>query len=168
MTPEQRLAAAGHALPPAPAPRGAYAPFSAAGEWVAVSGQTSRRDGTALAGICRADADVAPARQAAQAAMLNALAALRAACGGALENVAQVTRVRGFIRSGADFARHTAVLDAASDLLALAFPGHPLPARTAVGAASLPDQTWIEIELDARLARAADQPPSDARNSRVR
>lgn len=168
LTPEWRLAAAGHALPPAPTPRGAYAPFCVAGEWIAVSGQTCRRDGAPIAGICRAEADVAPARQAAQVAMLNALAALKAACGGELRDVAQVTRVRGFIRCGPEFTRHTAVLDAASELLALAFPGHALPARTAVGAASLPDRTWIEIELDARLAPAGAQPPPDARNSRVR
>ncbi|WP_454725499.1 MULTISPECIES: RidA family protein [Cupriavidus] len=168
VTPEQRLAAAGYALPAAPVPRGAYAPFSVAGDRVAVSGQTPRRDGAAMAGICRTEEDVAPARQAARVAMLNALAALRAACGGELRNVAQVTRVRGFIRAGPDFTRHTAVLDAASELLALAFPGQAPPARTAVGAASLPDQAWIEIELDARCAPARAQPPSDARSSRVR
>ncbi|MGO4329090.1 RidA family protein [Cupriavidus sp. 2TAF22] len=169
LTPEARLAAAGHVLPPAPQPRGAYAPFNVAGDWIGISGQTSRRDGVAMAGMCRADADVEPARQAAQVAMLNALAALRAACGGGLERVVQVTRLRGFIRSGTDFTRHTAVLDAASDVLSHAFPEHALPARTAVGVASLPDQAWIEIELEARLSPAASHSPSsEPRSSRVR
>lgn len=134
-------------LPPAPAPRGRYAPFCSAGGWVAVSGQTSRVDGIAMAGLCDATTDLAVPRQAARVAMHNALAALRSACDGDLGRVRQVLQLRGFVRSGADFGRHGTVLDAASDVLAGAFPAMPLPARTAVGVASLPDGAWVELEL---------------------
>ena len=158
-TPEQRLAAAGLALPPAPQPRGSYAPchvHEIAGQrWVAVSGQTSRIDGKALSGICEADGDLEPARHAARVAMLNALAALRTACGGGLAQVQHVVRLRGFVRSGAGFGAHPRVFDAASDVLAIAFPQHALPARSALGVGSLPDGVWVELELDAVLAAPA-------------
>jgi enamine deaminase RidA (YjgF/YER057c/UK114 family) len=152
-SPEERLAAEGFVLPAPPQPRGAYAPscrISIDGlRLVSVSGQTCRVEGRAIAGLCDAATDLEAPRQAARVAMVNALAALGTACDGDLSRVQQVIRLRGFIRSTADFTRHPAVLDAASDLLRLAFPDQALPARTAVGASSLPDGAWIEIELEA-------------------
>lgn len=157
-SPESRLAAVGLALPPVSAPRGNYAPFCAipAGdaEWVSISGQVCRRDGVAMAGECRTDDDLPLARQAAEVSMLNALAALRLACDGDLSRVIQVVRLRGFIRAASTFTRHPAVLDAASAVLRVAFPDQPLPARSALGVASLPDCAWTEIEIDALVARA--------------
>lgn len=142
-TPEERLATAGLVLPLAPQPRGSYAPchvHEAAGQhWVAVSGQTSRIDGQALAGICEEGRDMAPARHAATVAMLNTLAALRTACGGELARVRHVVRLRGFVRSAPGFGAHPRVLDAASHVLAIAFPHLALPARSAIGVGSLPD-----------------------------
>ncbi len=160
-TPEARLAAAGLVLPPAPQPRGSYAPchvHEVAGQyWVAVSGQTSRINGQALAGICDEGCDLKPARHAATVAMLNTLAALRTACGGELTRVQHVVRLRGFVRSDPGFGAHPRVLDAASDVLAIAFPKHALPARSALGVGSLPDGVWVELEIDAVLA------PTEAR-----
>ncbi|MGO4303403.1 RidA family protein [Cupriavidus sp. RAF12] len=157
-TPEQRLAAAQFALPPAPTPRGDYAPYCAITpgglQWVSVAGQVSRQDGVPMSGQCRTDDDIAPAGRAAEVAMRNALAALQAACGGHLDRVAQIVRLRGFIRAAPEFTRHAAVLDAASAVLRTAFPTQPLPARSALGVSSLPDQTWIEIEIDALVASA--------------
>ncbi|AGW94851.1 MULTISPECIES: RidA family protein [Cupriavidus] len=151
-TPEARLVAAGFVLPPAPLPRGSYAPACVVDGRVSLSGQTPRRDGIAMAGCCVTENDIAAASRAAEVAMLNALAALRAAAGGQLAGVRQVTRLRGFIRAHEDFTRLSLVLDAASSVLARAFPAQAFPARTAVGVASLPDGAWIEIELEACLA----------------
>jgi len=157
-TPEERLAAAGLALPPAPQPRGSYAPCHvhavADQRWVAVSGQTSRINGLPLAGACEAGGDLQPARHAAAVAMLNTLAALRTGCNGELARVQHVVRLRGFVRSAPGFGAHSQVLDAASDVLAIAFPQHALPARSALGVASLPDGVWIELEVDAVVAPA--------------
>jgi enamine deaminase RidA (YjgF/YER057c/UK114 family) len=155
-SPEARLLAAGLALPAAPQPRGHYAPICCspplgALRMVMVSGQTCRVDGRALAGLCDAGSDLEAPRHAARVAMLNCIAALRAACDGELSRVQQVLRVRGFVRAAGAFTEHTAVLDAASELLAIAFPEQPLPARTAVGASSLPGGAWIEIEMDALM-----------------
>ncbi|MDM0072580.1 RidA family protein [Variovorax sp. J31P207] len=155
-TPEQRLAAAGHRLPAPPQPRGSYAPFHlqtmpGGGRLLTVSGQTCRIDGVAISGACTPGASLEPACAAAKVAMLNLLAAVAAACDGALPVRLDVCRVRGFVRSTADFTSHTAVLDAASAVLSIAWPDAINPARTAVGVASLPDGAFVEIELDAVL-----------------
>ncbi len=157
-TPESRLAEAGLRLPEVSTPRGHYAPFCAipfgAMQWVSIAGQVCRRDGVAMAGQCRTDDDLAPARHAAEVSMLNALAALRQACDGDLSRVRQVVRLRGFVRAAPTFTRHPAVLDAASAVLRVAFPDQPLPARSALGVASLPDCAWTEIEVDALVSAA--------------
>ncbi|QYY29377.1 RidA family protein [Cupriavidus pinatubonensis] len=152
-TPEARLVAAGLDLPAVPTPRGNYAPFCAIPvgpcRWVSISGQVCREDGVAMSGLCRTSDDLEPARRAAEVSILNALAALQLACDGELSRVTQIVRLRGFIRASADFGSHPAVLDAASAVLRVAFPDQPLPARSALGVASLPDCAWTEIEIDA-------------------
>lgn len=157
-SPEARLAAAGFTLPEAPSPRGSYAPYCAiqagASQWVSIAGQVCRRNGVAMAGQCQRDDDLEIPRHAAEISMLNALAALRLACGGELSRVIQIVRLRGFIRAAPDFTRHAAVLDAASAVLRAAFPGQPLPARSALGVSSLPDCAWTEIEIDAIVMAA--------------
>lgn len=157
-SPEARLAQAGRVLPDVSKPQGHYAPSCAmpigALQAVSISGQVCRREGVAMAGQCRDEADLPAAREAAEISMLNALAALRQACTGDLSRVRQVVRLRGFIRAAPEFTRHAAVLDAASAVLRMAFPEQPLPARSAVGVASLPDCAWIEIEIDALVTAA--------------
>ncbi|QHI98443.1 RidA family protein [Xylophilus rhododendri] len=155
-TPEQRLAAAGHRLPAPPRPRGDYAPFHlqplpGGGRQLTISGQTCRIDGMAIVGRCMPGDSLEPARAAARVAMLNVLAAVQSACGGALPAELSVNRLRGFVRCSDDFTAHTAVLDAASQVLSTAWPDAPRPARTAVGVPGLPDGAFIELELDALL-----------------
>lgn len=137
-------------------PRGTYAPVCVVAfgpeRFVGVSGQTCRVAGVPIAGACGLDATMDTARHAARVAMLNALAALATAAPGGLASVRQVVRLRGFVRSTPTFTDHPAVLDAASEVLGIAFPRQPLPARSAVGVASLPGGSLIEIELDAIVA----------------
>lgn len=159
-TPQQRLQQAGYRLPPVPQPRGHYAPFHASlladgSQHLTLSGQTCRIDGVAVAGICAPGEPLEPMRAAAEIAMLNLLAAVAAACGGVLPQRLEVSRLRGFLRSTPDFTAHSAVLDAASNILHTAWPDAVRPARTVVGVASLPDGAFIEIELDAVLPAEA-------------
>ena len=151
-----RLSAAGLALPDSPKPQALYAPWAlhplgpdGGLKLLVLSGQTCRRDGEPMVGICRTESDVVIAQQAAKVAALNALALLHAACEGRMERVQRIMRLRGFVASTADFTRHSAVLDGASQVLQLAFPDLPLPARTAVGVSSLPSGCWVEVELEA-------------------
>ena len=62
-----------------------------------------------------------------------------------------IVQLRGYLRSEADFAEHSAVLDGASQVLQAAFPDMPRPARSAVGVTSLPGRCWAEIEISALL-----------------
>lgn len=154
----QRLRDAGFELPVAPRPRARYASFSERAVTddsaiISVSGQTSRQEDEPMSGCCRDAEDIDPARHAASMAALNALAILRDACGGELAHVRQILRLRGYIRSTGDFHDHSAVLDGASEIFAHAFPGQPLPARTAVGVAGLPSGCWVEIEIEAHIWR---------------
>jgi enamine deaminase RidA (YjgF/YER057c/UK114 family) len=153
--PEERLSALGLDLPNAPRPKGHYAPYSCIGSGattlVSISGQTCRIDGVAMQGRCTEQGDLESPRTAARVAMLNTLAALKVACNDQLGQVKHLDRLRGFIRSDQSFTAHTMVLDAASEILAIAFPHLSLPARTAVGVSSLPDKAWIELELDVHI-----------------
>lgn len=153
-TPQARLAQAGHLLPECPQARGLYAPFhrstiGAGIELVAISGQTARDGTRVIAGICAPGESLEPAKAAARLAMLRALAALAAAFGGQLPLQMHVMRLRGYVRSTPGFEEHTAVLDAASDVLRTAWPDAPLPARTAIGVSSLPGGSYVELELEA-------------------
>ncbi|MBO9643249.1 MAG: RidA family protein [Pseudacidovorax sp.] len=155
-TPEQRLEQAGFKLPAAPQPRGNYAPYCiqpmpGGARHLSLSGQTCRVEGVAIAGICMPGEPLEPARHAARIAALNLLAVIASACDGSLPSRLDIFRIRGYVRSSGDFAAHTAVLDAASELLNIAWPDARRPARTAVGVPSLPDEAYIEIELDAFL-----------------
>lgn len=100
-SPEARLAAAGFTVPEVSSPRGSYAPYRAVevgpSRWVSIAGQVCRQQGVAMAGQCQSEADVEPARRAAEVSMLNALAALRVAADGELSRVIQIVRLRGFI-----------------------------------------------------------------------
>lgn len=152
---EARLQDAGHTLPAPPTPQARYAPFCtwtcAQTTFVSISGQTCRVNGVPMAGFCHGDSDIAQGKKAAVIATLNALALLKAACGGDLSRVKQITRLRGYVRSTPAFTAQSAVIDGASDLLALAFPSQPLPARTAVGVSALPGECLVEIEIEAIL-----------------
>lgn len=155
-TPELRLVAAGYTLPSPPQPRGAYAPVQILSlddhmHLVSASGQTCRVDGVPITGTCASGDSLEPARSAARVAMLNLLAAIAAAHGGQLPPELRVKRMRGFVRATSDFTAHTAVLDAASELLTVVWPDAPIPARTAVGVSSLPGGALVEIELDALM-----------------
>ena len=152
----ERLTAHGFHLPVCPKPQALSAPWSMQAlcadgslSLLALSGQTCRRDGVPMVGTCLEESDVAPAQEAAEVAVLNALSLLHTACDGRIERVKSIVRLRGYVASSGDFTRHSAVVDGASRVLALVFPDLPLPARTAVGVSSLPSGCWVEVELEA-------------------
>jgi len=86
-------------------------------------------------------------KQAAHAACMQALSALRAHLGGSLNKVKQVVALKGYVASGAEFYEHQKVLDGASQLLFDIFGPAGRHTRSAVGVASLPFGAAVEIEL---------------------
>lgn len=150
-----RLAARGLELPPAPPPKGAYLAARRWGDQLWISGATARRpEAPALRGVVGADVTVEVAREQAGLAALNLLAAIAGAA--ALEDVAAVLQLRGYVRGTPDFEDHPAVLDGASDVLLEAFGADAgRHARTAIGVASLPGGACVEVDLVVSLAAAA-------------
>ena len=144
-----RLAELGLELPEVAAPVGAYVPAVRDGAVVYSAGQLPLVDGNLPAtgrvgsgdGLVSQDDAVESARTAA----LNALAAIGTVVD--LDLVRRVVKVVGYISSAPDFYGQSAVLNGASDLLGAVFGDAGKHARSAVGAAVLPRNAPVEVEV---------------------
>ena len=149
MSVEERLVAAGYPLPAAATPVGAYVPAVRAGSFVYTSGQLPSEEGRLadrFKGKVGATVSAETAREAAARCALNALAAVKALIGD-LEQVERVVKVVGFVASTPDFTAQPDVVNGASELLLAAFGEAGRHARSAVGMASLPRDTCVEVEI---------------------
>jgi enamine deaminase RidA (YjgF/YER057c/UK114 family) len=146
-TPEERLAALGHTLPPVAAPVAAYVPAVRSGDLVWTSGQLPLVDG-ALPLTGKVGGDVTPeqAKELAARCALNAIAAIRAEVG-ELVRVRRVVKVVGFVASTPGFTGQPGVVNGASELLGDVFGDAGVHARSAVGVAVLPLDAPVEVEL---------------------
>lgn len=150
MTPEEKLQKLGLELPTPAAPLGAYVPAVRSGNLVFTSGQVPLKDGQLLA-KGKVPTEVPPdiAEAAAMQAALNGLAAVRTALGegATLDRVVRVVRVNVFVNSAPGFTGQADVANAASQLMLLAFGDAGRHTRCAVGAAELPLNAPVEIDL---------------------
>jgi len=152
MTPEQKLQSLGIELPPPASPVGAYVPAVRTGNLVLTAGQLPLKDGSlTAAGKVPADVSLEDAQLAARQALLNALAALRAEIG-SLDNVSRVVRLNVLVNSTADFTDQAKVANGASDLLLEVFGDAGRHTRTAVGAAQLPLNAPVELDITAEVS----------------
>jgi enamine deaminase RidA (YjgF/YER057c/UK114 family) len=104
-------------------------------------------DGQLLsAGKVGAEVGAAEAAALARTAALNALAAAAAAAGG-LSSIKQIVKLTGFVASAPDFTGQPQVVNGASELLLEIFGDAGRHARSAIGAAVLPLNAPVEIEL---------------------
>jgi enamine deaminase RidA (YjgF/YER057c/UK114 family) len=141
-----RLAQAGLVLPPAPAALGQYVPAVRAGGVVFTSGQLPMLDGTLItSGLVGESVDEQTASECARQAALNALAAASTVCD--LDDVVRAVKLVGYVASAPAFTRQPAVVNGASEVLALAFGDAGAHAREAVGVARLPLNAPVEISL---------------------
>jgi enamine deaminase RidA (YjgF/YER057c/UK114 family) len=144
---EARLAARGHRLPEAVAPAYQYVAVVVHENVAYVSGQIPRAGSEILmTGKLGAEISVEQGQRAAEACILSGLAQLKAELGD-LGRISRVLKVTGFVASAAGFNQQPQVIDAASNLLGLAFEGAGRHARSAVGVAELPRGVPVEIEL---------------------
>ncbi len=154
-SPEQRARALGLAIPDGVAPAANYELFTSHGGLLYLSGQLPRvGDGVALTGRVGSDITLAQAREAARLCTLRALAVLRLALG-SLDRVERVLKLQVFVHCAPDFAQHSEVADAASDLLVELFGPGGRAARTAVGVAQLPKRASVELDLVVAAPAAA-------------
>jgi enamine deaminase RidA (YjgF/YER057c/UK114 family) len=151
---EQRLADLGLALPAVAAPVAAYVPAVLDGDRVWTSGQLPFVDGAlpATGKVGPGPDDIAPERAAelAKVCALNALAAVKSVAGD-LDRVVQVVKVVGFVASVPSFTGQPAVVNGASELLKAVLGDAGVHARSAVGVATLPLDSPVEVEMVVRL-----------------
>lgn len=144
---ESRLKELGIALPTAPKPVANYLPAVRAGELLFTSGVLPMKNGKlAYEGKLGKELSVKLGQEAARLAALNALAVVKQELG-SLDNVARVVRLTGHVASAPGFVEQPAVLNGASDLLVAIFGEAGRHTRAALGAAELPLNSPIELEL---------------------
>jgi len=134
-------------LPVAPKPVANYVPVVRAGDLLFLSGVLPSRDGQLiLTGKLGQGITIEQGMEAAKVAALNALAIVRSEVG-SLDKVKRIVKMVGHIASAPGFTDQPQVLNGASDLLVQIFGEAGKHARVAVGAAELPRQAPVEIEL---------------------
>jgi enamine deaminase RidA (YjgF/YER057c/UK114 family) len=143
---EQRLVELGLKLPDAPQPVANYVPYLMSGDQLFISGQVAKDDsGRVLTGLLGSNVSVEDGKLAARQAALSLLAQAKAALGD-LGRVVHVLRLTGFVASTPEFSEHPAVINGASDLLVAVLGDAGRHTRSAVGVASLPLGTCVEID----------------------
>ena len=148
---DEKLASLGIVLPNPPKPAGSYVPVVATGKLVFVSGQIPIKDGkVAYLGKVPKDISVEEAQKAAKLCIINALAQIKSEFG-SLNKIAKIVRVSGFVNSTPEFTEQPKVINAASDLLFDIFGIKGQHSRIAIGVASLPLNSCVEIDVIAEM-----------------
>jgi enamine deaminase RidA (YjgF/YER057c/UK114 family) len=148
---DRRLSELGLELPPPAKPVAAYIPVKVAGSTAYVAGQVAFVDGEVLhPGRLGDSVSVEDAAETAGRASLQALSVLREALGGfgRLRGIAQVTV---YVAAAPDFRDHPKVADGASTMLVDVLGEEGRHARAAVGMASLPLGTCVEVAVTAEV-----------------
>jgi len=152
MSATTRCAELGITLPPVAAPVADYVPAIQTGSQILTSGQLPFVDGelTAVGKV----GDAVSAEQAAEAARAAALTAIAAAAdvAGGLDAIKRIVRVVVFVNSAPDFTGQAGVANGASQLLGQVFGEHGRHARSAVGVATLPLGSAVEVELTVEVS----------------
>ena len=144
---EARLKELGIELPVPPTPVATYVPAVRAGDLLFLSGVIPVRQGKlTVEGKLGRDLTVEQGYEAARIALLNALSIVRTEMG-SLDRVKRIVRLVGYVASAEGFAQQPAVINGASDLLVNIFNEAGRHARVAVGAAQLPLNSPVELEL---------------------
>ena len=148
-TPEARLAAAGHQLPPPPEPVATYVTSVRSGNLLFLSGHGECGEKYTRGKLGR-DLTVEQGRQSAEKVGLCMLATIKAAVG-ELSKVKRFVRILGMVNATEEFTQHPQVVNGFSDLMVVAFGDGGRGARSAVGMQSLPSDIAVEIEATVEL-----------------
>ncbi len=147
MSYERQLQQLGLQLPDPPKPVANYVPVVKVGDLLFLSGVLPSRDGQLImTGKLGQDLTVEQGVEAARVAVLNGLSIIRSVTG-SLDQMRQIVKMVGHIASAPGFTDQPQVLNGASDLLVSVFGDVGRHARVAVGAAELPRNAPVEIEL---------------------
>ncbi|NLU92134.1 RidA family protein [Chitinophaga sp. Ak27] len=144
---EEKFAALGLALPPAPAPLGVYKPCFVDGKYLYLSGHGPVQDDKSLIIGRIGDAlDMEAGKLAARQVGLTMLATIKTHIG-SLDKVKRVIKVLGMVNCTPSFERHPYIINGCSELFAAIWgEENGIGVRSAVGFGSLPDNIPVEIE----------------------
>jgi len=148
---EARLVELGITLPAAAVPVAAYVPVVVSGTLAHVSGQLPFIDGRLVTGRLGEDVALEDGVAAARACGMMILAQLQAA-GIALDNIARIVKLGGFVNCTGDFIDQPKVINGASELMLDIFGEAGRHARAAVGVPSLPLGAAVEVDALVELA----------------
>jgi enamine deaminase RidA (YjgF/YER057c/UK114 family) len=133
-------------LPAVPVPVAAYVNCVRSGNLLFLSGGLPIDGEKKIIGKVPSAVSVEDAREAARMIILNRLAVIRDTIG-SLDKVKQIVSLTGFVNSDPDFFGHPQVINGASELLVELFGDQGRHSRTALGAAALPLNVAVEINL---------------------
>lgn len=150
MTASQNLARLGLTLPTVPTPVAAYVNAVRSGNLLFLSGGLPIDGDKKIIGKVPRDVSIEEAQEAARMIVLNRLAVIESEIG-SIDNVARIVSLNGFVNSAADFYDHPKVINGASELLLEIFGDKGKHARTALGAAALPLNVAVEINLTVEI-----------------
>jgi enamine deaminase RidA (YjgF/YER057c/UK114 family) len=144
---EEKLAALGLVLPPAPAPLGVYKPFLIDGKYLYLSGHGPvQQDKSLIIGRIGDALDMEQGKLAARQVGLTMLSTIKTHVG-SLDKVKRVIKVLGMVNCTPDFERHPYIINGCSELFAAIWgEENGVGVRSAVGFGSLPDNIPVEIE----------------------
>ena len=141
-----RIESLGHQLPEVPAPVAAYVNCVRSGNLLFLSGGLPIDGERKIIGKVPGDVSIEEAQEGARIIILNRLAVIRQELG-SLDKVKQIVALNGFVNSAPDFYGHPQVVNGASELLIEIFGEKGKHSRTALGAAALPLNVAVEINL---------------------
>ena len=150
MNPEKQLEELGLTLPPLPAPGGNYLSSKRIGDLVYLAGVISTNTSGVMTGTVGLDRTIADGYSAAHACVLTQLAVLKRDLG-ALDVIAEIVSVNGYVNAIAGFEDSPAVINGASDLLVQIFGEAGKHVRAAVGVSALPRNAIVEIQMTVRV-----------------
>jgi enamine deaminase RidA (YjgF/YER057c/UK114 family) len=141
-----KLQSMGFDLPEVPTPVAAYVNCVRSGNLLFLSGGLPIDGTRKLIGKVPTQVSIDEAKDAARMIMLNRLAVIRDAIG-SLDKIKQIVALNGFVNSEADFYDHPQVINGASEFLVELLGDKGKHSRTALGAAALPLNVAVEINL---------------------
>lgn len=143
---QARIEALGHTLPDVPVPVAAYVNCVRSGNLLFLSGGLPIDGDRKVIGQVPRDVSIEEAQEGARIIILNRLAVVKQEIG-SLDKVKQIVALNGFVNSAPDFYGHPQVINGASELLIEIFGDKGKHSRTALGAAALPLNVAVEINL---------------------
>ena len=141
-----KLQSMGFDLPEVPTPVAAYVNCVRSGNLLFLSGGLPIDGTRKVIGKVPTQVSIDEAKDAARMIMLNRLAVTRDAIG-SLDKIKQIVALNGFVNSEANFYDHPQVINGASEFLVELLGDKGKHSRTALGAAALPLNVAVEINL---------------------